>query len=54
MSNEIVKAQAYYEHALEVSKSIGMDEGARMAQYALNRLKSQSQTLQKENLVPGT
>ncbi|KAG9022972.1 hypothetical protein FS837_006062 [Tulasnella sp. UAMH 9824] len=42
MSNENVMAQAYYEHALEVSRAIGMDEGVKMAQYALNRLKSQS------------
>ncbi|KIO16750.1 hypothetical protein M407DRAFT_33592 [Tulasnella calospora MUT 4182] len=41
MSNEHEKARAYYEHALEVSKAVGMDEGVAKAQYALSRLKSQ-------------
>ncbi|KIO16749.1 hypothetical protein M407DRAFT_33591 [Tulasnella calospora MUT 4182] len=41
LSNEHGKAQSHYEHALEMSKAIGMNEGVTEAQEALRRLKSQ-------------
>ncbi|KAG8886768.1 hypothetical protein FRC00_000644 [Tulasnella sp. 408] len=41
LNNEHGKAQSHYEHALEMSKAVGMNEGVMEAQEALKRLKSQ-------------